>query len=167
MCARYASSTACPGVCLPAGVGSCGGSAFVMEMSSWCFPVRVKWCFQDGTRVSVVRQVALPRRAAFCPSCLFWEVTRNPGQSSESVDTRVDPYIKGLLDAKLCRGCGVKAKRRGKAGSLKCNSGIPGAHSRSDGSCRGKVVPNGEPGHRAVRRRAGGKVVGKGMGQRF
>lgn len=87
LCSGSASSR--PGSLSPGRCGCCGGAAFVMEASSWCFPVRVRWGL-----MSVIRQVPLPRRAAFCSSCLFGKVVRKPGhqrffsrQSSAFVDT--------------------------------------------------------------------------------
>lgn len=87
LCSGSASSR--PGSLSPGRCGCCGGAAFVMEASSWCFPVRVRWGL-----MSLIWQVPLPRRAAFCSSCLFGKVVRKPGhqrffsrQSSAFVDT--------------------------------------------------------------------------------
>lgn len=74
-------------------------STFAVKLSSFCFPVRVKWCFwssrslRKGARVKMIQLVPLLWRAAFCSSYLLWEVMKNPDyqrfflqQSSESVN---------------------------------------------------------------------------------
>lgn len=60
LCTRWDSFAVCPRVWVQLGVGFCGRSAFVMGMSSFCSPMRVRWHFwssgglRDGTRISMM-----------------------------------------------------------------------------------------------------------------